>query len=477
MGPNLRAVELDEDDARPEQQPAARRSGRRRWPWALAAGLVAVSLAAGQHVVDDRHRAYLSRFERVPGVIQALTRDPESLWVLPAAESSGGVQVDGAIVLFGPRDDGARIERLDPATGDAAWQVRVPAPDAAAPDDAQEAGVECRAATAPRGADPRVVCLVSPISLDYLADGGTPTEVRVLDPRTGKTRDAWRQDVQVWALGGDRVLTAEPTKHGGTRTWTVTARGLDGTVAWTRTLDWTVPAPRADGISPGWTLQADAEHVLLSADGHGALLDASGAVTQRMESDGMSSWSLARAGLVVRNDLRPTADQSAYTQESSLATPGVPPGQELYLAVDDGSVPDLAFVTSTSGGVAAYDVRRGRQLWREAAAAPAQVLLDGVLYTETATTVLALDARTGRTVWSQPSGFASDSVYTDGHVLYVQSRGALRTFALADGTPGPTWSTTGLPLADDLATGRFLTAWNGVLVLAGADDGGRTVVG
>lgn len=479
MGSNLRAVELDEDDAQPERspaEPAPRRRRGRRWALAGAAAGVVLALAAGQQVVDARHRVYLARFEHVPGVIRPVTRDPEPLWSL-SMHPTGGVQVDGGIVVFEPSDGGLRLERLDPATGHVAWQVNVPAPLAPSTDEGDlEAGADCRATTGPHGAGDRVVCLASPISLDYLVDGGTPTEVRVLDARTGATVTRWRESVQQWALGGDRVLTASAAEHGTSRTWTVTARRLDGTVTWTRTLDWTVPEPTADGIGPGVTLQADADHALLSADGNGVVLDRAGGVAQTMGGDGMTGWSLARAGLLVRRVLRPSDDgPGAYTQDEFLMTDGAPPGQALVLTVDDGSAPDVALTTSSSGGVAAYDARSGRQLWRDDAVAAPQILLGGVVYTQSGTDLVALDVRTGSTVWSSRVGSVPDSLYTDGHVIYAQTTDRLRTFALADGASGPSWSTAQLAL--DPAAGRYLTAWNGVLTVAGAFDGLKTVVG
>jgi len=495
MGANLQAVELDEDGApeRADPAPAPPPRHRRRWPWVLGALVAVAALAGGQQVVDARHRAYEARFEKVPGVLRPLTRDPQPLWTVPSGRW-GVVQARGSFVAYESRADDARVEGLDPLTGKARWQMTVPAPGAT--DDAAsggtdgtagaatEAGVDCRPLDGGRGSTDRIACLVSPTPTGVGTDDGSPTAVVVLDARTGRTVGRWQEPVQAWAAAGGRVLVASGVEHDGSRTWTVTAHEPGGAVAWTRTLTWTVPAPTADGVSSGWALDADADHVLLSADGHAAVLDAAGRVTRRLDGDALTGWSLGRAGLVVEQVLRPDdldgSPEGSYTTSTEIDVPGLPPEQSLLLTVDDGSVPGLALTTASSGGVAVYDLRDGaEQLWRDDAVSAPRILLGGILYTESGSEVVAFDARTGRRVWERPVPAGETIEFTDGHLLYVLvDGGVLETFALSDGTPGRSWQTAQLtPAGSDSPWIGMVQTWNGLLTVVSSEQGDLTVVG
>lgn len=479
MGVRLQDVELVEDgdpSAADDAAPPASGRRRRRWPWVLGVLALAGALAAGQHVVDARHAAYVARFEHVPGVLPPLTRDPQPLWRL-SADQWPDTGAGGFVVHTSVDARGAHVEALDPATGRAAWTRTVAVPGAS---DDDQPGAECRPTTPHDAAAARLVCLVSATQLGLQTEGGTPTDVLVLDARSGSTISRWRAPVEAWDVTGDRVLVATGTADGDARTWSVSSRDLHGRVAWTRTFRWTAAEVRADGVSAGYSIQGDDDWALLSADGHAALLDRDGTLTRRLDGDGMTGWTLGRAGLLVRQVMVPVpeAGDGAYTTRSSVELPDGGSGQDVVLGVDDGSAPGIAFTTGESGGVTAYDVHAQRRLWDEDVVSTPQILLGGVLYTESGFSIVALDARTGRTLWTRTTDGYGPIQFTDGHWLYVLAQdGALRTFALADGAPGPVRSTAALRLDDGSAFGASLVPWNGVLLLQSPTDGSATVVG
>jgi hypothetical protein len=489
MRAKVQDVELDEGDA--SRQPPASGSEparHRRWPWAVAGLVVAGgALVAAQHVLDARHAADLARFDDVPGVVRPLTHDPHPLWTL-GTDRWRVVRAGDLLVQAVVTDGTAHIDGLAPATGRVVWSADVAVPPGRYADYGTSADVECRPLPVGGGtADPddaaRVVCVATAATAG--GTEGAPAEVVVLDARSGAALARWRTSVALWTLVGDRTVVASGVDDGARRTWTLTAYAPDGAPAWSRTLDWAVPAdavPTGPGFdTTGTALEAGADHVAFDADGHGVVLDAQGSVQRRFDDSPGTGWAFGRTDVLVKGRLS-TIDGERGTVPGHVVdgradAPGVPAVLVLNPPVDDGSAPEVVLGSPQGGGIAAYDARTGRELWHDTGVTKPGALLGGRLYASNGYRLVACDVRTGRRIWARSLRGNEPILFTDGRSLYVGgSDGLVETYALADGAPGPARSTTGLPAARAGAAGGGLTPWNGRLVVTGA-DGVTTVVG
>ncbi|MDM7855403.1 outer membrane protein assembly factor BamB family protein [Cellulomonas alba] len=476
MGPNLQAVELEEDGAPPERPPAATDAHRRRWPWFGSALALVGALAVAQHVVDARRTAHLERFDDVPGVVLPLQRTPARLWDLP---TDGQVPGEAAGRIVTVRVDGEGVvEGHARATGRADWTTRLPLPDPS--DAAASPGLECRPLAGGEGRVGRLACVLSPQDPAVELDRPEDRDVVVLDGTDGSVVARWSMRLQLWGVAGDRIVTASE-KGDDAHTWTVTASRADGSRAWSRTLDAWRPHPLPAGGGPAASVDGDADHVLLSADGHAAVLGADGHVLRTVDGDGATGWSLARAGALVRTSF---TGRDNGTSTERLEAPGVPPATQPFpLGVDDGSAGDVVLAL-TPEGLAGIDGASGRRLWTFSQVWLPGVLLDGRLYAQDAADVVALDARTGRVLWRSPvPGGSTGAMFTDGRVLYTPSTDAIETFALDDGARRQRLSLTGLgSVAEGVASDfadlvLYLGAQDGVVTLHSPTDSSSTVVG
>jgi len=462
MGARLDEVHLDDDGPAPDAPAPVER--RRRWPWVTAAVVVVVGLVGAQRVVDARHAAALARFDDVPGVVHPLTADPHPAWTLPADRRQ--VVRAGDVLVHAEVRDGGRltVEGLDSATGHVEWSHKLTPPAGDGTTDPSDARLRCRSLRASPALADRVACVAAVTGVQVPAATDPPALVEVLDAHTGASLDRWQAAATLWNVTGDQIVTAVPADHGSERTWTITARTPDRGTTWTRTVDWTVET-NSLGSTAHWSLQADADRVLLSADGHGALLGADGGLTRRLDGDAGTGWQLGRPGVLVTGEITPqdsTSELDTSVVEPTLDAPGVPPRRVLPLAVDDGSAPGVAFGRASDGGVAAYDVRIGAELWHAGSVGQPQVLLGGRLYTATGYRLVALDARTGHERWTRTLDGDEPFQFTDGRNLYVQgSDGVLHAFAVDDGAPGRVFRAAGVP--SDVPSHR-LSEWNGLLI-------------
>ena len=485
MGANLQTVELDEDDGVPAEPPTrpSRRPQPRRRTWALVAGVAVLvgGLGIAQHVVDARRAAHAARFDRVPGVVLPLQAEPARLWDWPPAATVAG-EVAGRVVTARVDGDGV-VEAHARATGRTVWTTWLTLPE---PSDADaEPGLACRPLGTAHGRVGRLVCVLSPDSPATVLDRPEEREIVVLDGDHGHVVADWTTQLQVWGVAGDLVVTASAAGDA-THAWTVTANRGDGAQAWTRTLDAWHPYPLPADGGPGDGVDGDAGHVLLSAEGHAALLDARGAVLRTLEADGTTGWSLTRAGALVRQAYVPVSDGTGgVTVDATIDAPHVPATTTpVWPTVDDGSAGGV-LLGMAQDGLTAYDAASGRRLWSDDTSGPPDVVLGGRAYVLRDGSVAALDLASGREAWhADVPGEAAGVVFTDGRVLYVPTSDAVEAYALDDGTraaPRP----LGLvgPVAEGVAgdyagTVDLLAPQVGVVTLAPRDgDGTFAVVG
>jgi len=444
-----------------------------RW-WLVGAAAVLVGGAlVGQHLLDARHEARVSRFDGVPGVLRPLADPPVVGRELPVDVGSSLTQVGSSLLVAEVHEDAGdvRFELVDRGTGETLHRASVELPDtlvAQARRLASAPVVACR----PLGTV-HAACVVGPGG-QIIEDDPVPDLLVVLDATTGEVVD--RRDVveEAWTTSGDTVVVATAERTSGTppvpQTWTLSATTATGEVAWA----WTAAEPvvTADGLASfGASLDADASHVLLAATEHWWLLDPSGALLREGDVPASTWTGLGRAGTLLQVTY---SDDGAPVTRLYPAGPDVRtgvdvPGSPGGLMVDDGSAEGVALVwadTTEGTTVSALDAGTGRTLWSRVAVGRGAVLLDDTLYVGAAEHVLALDARTGATVWDVTTRGYDPLLATDGRsIVVLEQDGWLAALRTDDGTalwearperPGATGS--------DL--GAWIMPYEGVLLYA-----------
>jgi len=471
-----RGTSTGRSDERTDEHATRSSRGRHtgRW-WLVGAAAVLVGGAVvGQHVLDARHEARVSRFDGVPGVLRPLADPPVVGRELPVDVGSSLTQVGSSLLVAEVHEDAGdvRFELVDRGTGETLHRASVELPDtlvAQARRLASAPVVACR----PLGTV-HAACVAGPSGL-VLEDDPVPDLLVVLDTTTGEVVD--RRDVveETWTTSGDTVVVATAERTSGTppvqHTWTLTATTATGEVAWA----WTAAEPvvTADGLAMvGASLDADSSRVLLAGTEHWWLLDPSGTLLREGEAP-VSTWTgLGRSGTLL---------QATYSDSDGPVTrlyPAAPdvrtgievPGSPGGLTVDDGSAAGvaLAWADTTEGTtVSALDAGTGRTLWSRVAVGRGAVLLDDTLYVGAADHVLALDARTGATVWDVTTRAYDPLLATDGRsIVVIEEDGWLAALRTDDGAvlwearperPGATGS--------DL--GAWIMPYEGVLLYAG----------
>lgn len=454
---SLREVELVEEDEAPVSPSgaAARGSGgaggsgggragaarpwrrrlRRWWP---AAGGVVLVLVAGQLVLDARERAELARFADVPGVLRPLT-PPLSVHpyegALPFAAAVAGLDVAGlrlttdagpehqahAVVAYDP-DSGAEVWRTDLAQGATGWVNPI-----------------CDAAPGRT-----VICAAQPID-EYGAQLPGPTRVVALRGRDGT--QVWARDEQPGAqlsVSGDLAVVAYEAPAGSDgrapdSPGVVVARldAATGEHLWERHLE----SVHTQGLIVGSSVFATAhrDHVMLWADNGAWVLGA----------DGREVASTTNG---ILQDTRTTDLFLIGSRTQLIDAQGRRPvdvdGTPVNLGVDDGSVPDLVFLTGP--GLSAVDSTARRVVWTDTAvpSVDSAVLLGDVLYGITNEGLHAWDARTGAERWRvdvTPGYSLGFMLSTDGRDLYAiegDGHGAsvLSAFSRSDGHRSWSWT-------------------------------------
>lgn len=411
---------------------ARRRRLVRRW-WPLPV-VVAGALVGTQLVVDAREQDRVAARQEVPGVLR--TVDPG----LPAAGRYdqtvasvllSGVEVgDLRVGVTSPPWDGAReLAALDPE-GEQVWSTSLEDPDRGAAD----AGMDYPGC-APDAEPVTVVrCLVLDRAAPEPADESgwdpvAPTAARLLalDAVTGELR-ATREVAPMSGWGGAGAVQ-------------VLASVTDDTLrvtAWDTAAD--RDAPDDPAAAPLWRTDVEVagqaasaqssyppsvtvtpERVLVQGDvGSFAFAAADG----RLQATGPEYLSVSRTG-----HLAAATGGGVRLMDDTGATVAELPGSPLHLTVDDGTVPGLELVTTSSGegrAIAAVDVESGSEVWSTPHprwTESSVVLLEGVLYGTDQDAAWAVDAATGREVWRTVVDVSGEStVMTDGRSLLLLAR-------------------------------------------------------
>jgi outer membrane protein assembly factor BamB len=435
-----------------------------RWPAigvvvALVATLVTVRVAG-----DARDRTRLAALAQVPGVLRPLRQDLRVLYSAAGGNPYASVIPNGFLVgdvvvgFIHPYTTDWTAVGLDAGTGTPRWSTTL---------GSQEQWNDSVPRCSPTGAV--VTCVVT-----WAASGrgvGTATTVWVIDPADGRiVRTATYGDhVRVVATGGLVVVGRQvsgPDRAASTGPWTVTwlVTGQDPVSGGTR-WSWTSPplgVSAEDATSDRLRAPADYAYQLLPMSAAGAppedvalqvgddtwLFGSAGAVRLHLARPG--GWALeeTRGGGIVR---QPLASPPAISTPELLLDDGkwqALRGTLLPTTVDDGSAPDLVFLTDTST-LTALDRHTGARRWQvpidRTVIGPlfslSAMMLGGHLYTDTQD-LRAYDASTGAILWRTP--LAGGPLATDGTVAVVQSTDeegfpvGVKAYRLADGRP--VWS-------------------------------------
>lgn len=459
-----------------------RRAVRRWWPVPVVAALAVVGTQA---VLDAREDDRVAARQEVAGVLRTVAPG------LPAAHRYS--QETASVVLSGipvgdlrvgvaspPWDAARELVALD-RDGTQVWSTSLEDGGRAEPD----VGMEYPTCVPDAEPVATIRCLVLDRGpADAADDSGTwspaaPSAARLvaLDAATGALR-ATRQVAPMSGWGGAGRLQVLASITDGTlrvSAWDTAADRAaadDGAAAplWRTDVPLVDPEaadrlfyPPGVSVAPGRVL-VQGELGSWAFDAEDGRLQASGTDYLSVSRTGHLLASGGRGARLLDDDGEPLTDL---------------PGQPLWLSVDDGSVPGVELVaSSTAEGrvLVGVDAESGAEVWSSPHprwSDPAAVLLEGRLYGADTDGLWALDVATGRELWRTVVEVSGDgaSVMTDGrHVLVVArpdalaqagltvgdaptasgradagrdpallSQRALAAFALSDGTPA--WAT------------------------------------
>ncbi|WP_146931032.1 PQQ-binding-like beta-propeller repeat protein [Cellulomonas xylanilytica] len=480
----------------PDDVRAARGWVRRHAPWLVAAVAVVVgSLAGAQLVLDHREDARVAALAAVPGIVPPVDATVGVLWradpLLAPALRSGAV-VDGMLVGGVQDEAGApAIVGLDPDTGVVAWRTPVDLPTP--PRTSPELWNSCSAV--PRGGSEVAVCVSQQVGEDVV--GIPPSSVWVLDPADGRVL-ADREVEGGWGLtfSDGALVVARPVTDGGepartdagTVRWQVRADDpVSGQTRWTWTTPPTDTVGREDGPEGATatgtaSLETLDDHVVLVVDSHGWVLADDGELLLDVPLDPASWLQPARAGVFVES--RWTS--SAYSGTLLLADGSRVAIDETasWLAVDDGSAPDVMFTVGQApggaDGLSGRSARTGQQLWHLDGTIVTSLLLDGTLYVATSDSLVAVDATSGDVHWRTPTDHLPQQLSTDGRYLLLPGLGVtLEAYTLTDGELA--WTAD---LSDEVSDGRstvlvagFQSGWHDPRLYVWMDTGAIAVLG
>lgn len=415
---------------------------RRRW-WLVpvAAAAVVLALVAYQGITDARQRSLLAGLADVPGVLAPIDPDLPIRWDIAGTTSNAaanGIVADGAAMNIVVDPDGTqRVVAVDLTTGAERWSTVVYGPNAALAKALEGGGGTASGFCLPVST-PEPTSLACMVSDGFETNGlyervaATETLVRVLDTHDGHELAQLPSGQAGIAVSGDRVVLARWTDGG----VDVTAYDpASGDTAWSRRLDVPPTAIRPDYVP---SVQSVDGLIEVSSSTWAMRLDEDGVpLAVQPERDGSTGGSSIVEA--------PTADRflavsstSSGTSTQLLGADGTVehelPGELVYTAVDDGSVPGLILTVplpsaATDGGEEAVrvgslrgsDATTGRTLWTAdiSKSGYGALVLLGRVYVLAGQGIDVLDGRSGKLLWTiEPSdGVTYGSIMTDGRAL------------------------------------------------------------
>ncbi|WP_157453899.1 PQQ-binding-like beta-propeller repeat protein [Cellulomonas sp. Root485] len=464
---------------------AARTWVRRHAPWLVASvALVIGSLAVTQLVLDHREDARVAALAAIPGIVPPVDASIGVLW--RAGPELAPVLQSGAVVddrLVGGVQDASGnpvIVGLDPGTGAVAWRtpVDLPTPQPTPTSASPELWISCSAV--PHGESQVAACVSQQFGEEVR--GIPPSSVWVIDPADGRLL-ADREVEGGWGLAfvDDSLVVAQPVPDA-TGRWEVGATDIvSGAARWT----WTTPrtvAARDEEPSGTASLQAFDDDLVLTVDAHAWVLSAAGEPGLDVQLDDSSWLERARSGVFIES----TWTSSAYSGTLLLADGTRVPIDETagWLAVDDGSAPDVLFTVGQApggaDGLSGRSAATGAVLWHVAGTIVTGLLLDGTVYVATTETLLAVDATTGDVLWTTEIDHMPQQLSTDGRYLLLPGPGVtLEAYTLSDGALA--WTAD---LAQEVAGDRsavfvqgFQSGWHDPRLYVWMDTGAVAVLG
>ena len=485
-------VELDEEglDEQPDDAfvAAARTWLRTHARWLVPAAVVLVgTLVVTQLTLDHREAARLAALAAIPGVVPPTDPSIGVIWRADprvAAVLRSGSVVQGTLV-GGLQDESGTpsIVGLDPDTGVVSWStpVTLPSADPTAPDGSSELWITCSAV--PHGRSPVAACIAQQIGQDVLDTN--VTSVWVLDPTDGEllSTRTFDGDKGLTFTDGAIVVAERAAPEGADASvarWTVTSSDIvdDGT-RWT----WTSPPTDVTERAGGAALESTPDHLVVGVDGRAWVLTTDGDPVLDVPLDGDSWLQPARAAVFIESSW---TSSELYESTLLLLDGSQLPVDETvgWLAIDDGSAPDVVFTVGESSdgadGLHGRSARTGELLWQMAGTVVTSLLLDGTVYVATVDSLVALDATTGEERWRTELEYMPQQLSTDGQYLLVPGLGVtLEAYALGDGNLE--WSTD---LSEEVAGDRstvfvqgFQAGWHDPRLYVWMDSGSVAVLG
>ena len=456
------SLELDDDpgDERPDDVLTARTWLRRHARWIGGAVAVVVgTLVVTQVTLDHREATRVAALAAIPGVVPPVDASIGVLWradplLAPALRS--GAMVDGVLVGGTQDATGApAIVGLDPDTGVVAWRtpVDLPTPQPTPTSASPELWMSCN--DLPRDGSHVAACIAQQVGEEVR--GIPSSSVWVLDPSSGELLSEREVDGG-WGLtfADGALVVAQPVSADGNpaRTdagsvrWKVSAQDVvSGEPRWTWTTPPTDVVGREDGpegaphTATAWLQSSSDDHVVLGVDNHAWVLTVDGEPLLDVPLDPASWLETARAGVFI---------ESTWTSSTYSGTLLLPDGSRVpidetagWLAVDDGSAPDVMFTVGQApggaDGLSGRSARTGDRLWHVDGTIVTSLLLDGTVYVATSDTLVAVDAMTGEVHWTTEIDHMPQQLSTDGRYLLVPGLGVtLEAYTLTDG--GLAWT-------------------------------------
>ena len=444
---DIELVDAVTDDAAVDDEEGVPGPSRRRRWWLIpaAAAVVVLALVAYQGITDARERSLLAGLADVPGVLAPIDPDLPIRWDIagPTTQAAAyGIVADGAAMNIVVDPDGSqRVVAVDLATGAERWSTVVYGPNAGLAKALQGRGGTASGYCLPVGPE-----AVEPTSLACMVSDGfqtsdgenamvpaTETLVRVLDTHDGHEIAQRPTGEAGITVSGGRVVLARLTYDG------VDVAGYEptsGGTVWSRHLVVPHTAIRPD-YAP--SVQSVGGLIEVTSGSWAMWLDEDGVpLAVQPERDGSTAGSRIVEAPTADRFLAVTSTSSGTTSTELLGADGTVEhtlsGDPAYLAVDDGSVPNLILTLPSPsaatddgeeavrvGSLRGSDATTGRTLWTAdvSKSGYGTLVLLGRVYVLGGQGVVVLDGRSGKLLWTiePPDNVTYGAIMTDGRSL------------------------------------------------------------